>query len=234
MKGTAALRAVGLGLGVMAGALIILWFASGAALSLLSADAVSGRARAQASFPGELEIRSYANPGGIVAQAPGATELRLKRFLDRVVYQTRGNGADALFDAVTGERLSPLSEDLARQVAVRDYVGPGALESLEQVDAAAAPPGLPVPLWRAQFDDDLETQLFISPLTGEIVARRNRLTGLHETLRAWHLLGGTPGRAFALSLAAISILSLTLSGVGLLFIRAWRGTQRRPERAKNK
>ncbi|GAB4525192.1 MAG: hypothetical protein Kow00133_13690 [Amphiplicatus sp.] len=232
MKRAAALRAVGLGLGALAGALMILWLASGAALSLLPADAVSGRARAQASFPGELETRSYANPGGIVAQAPGATELRLKRFLDRVVYQTRGSEAEALFDAVTGERLSPLSEELARQVAVRDYVGPGALESLEWIDAAAAPPGLPVPLWRARFDDGLETQLFISPLTGEVVARRNRLTRLHETLRAWHLLGATEGRAFALSLAAIGVLSLALCGAGALCVRAWSDARRRAAQAK--
>ncbi|MBB5519953.1 hypothetical protein [Amphiplicatus metriothermophilus] len=232
MKRAAALKAVGLGLGALAGALTIIWLASGAALSLLPADSVSGLARAQASFPAELETRSYANPGGIVAQAPGATELRLKRFLDRVVYQARGSGADALFDAVTGERLSPLSEDLVRQVATRDYVGPGALETLERIDAAAALPGLPAPLWRARFDDGLDTQLFISPFTGEVVARRNRLTRLHETLRAWHLLGANGRGAFALSLAAIGVLSLALSGAVALGVSAWMGARRRAKPAK--
>lgn len=60
------------------------------------------------------------------------------------------------------------------------YAGKGALRS---VSLLQGPPPLEIqaqqlPVWRADFDDGLETSLYIDPNTGALVTRRHRFWAL--------------------------------------------------------
>lgn len=218
MKPGRVLRRLHGALGAVLGFLFCIWLASGLALALLPEAAVDGAARAQTIISPELDARSYASPGGAIAQTPGASAVTLKYFLGRVVYLVEGPTGPTLFDARTGEKLSPLPENMARDVAQRDYVGEGKLISLQLLRDRPAEYRGESPVWRAGFDDARETRLYISPASGEVKARRNRYSTLHDFLRAVHLFDvENTGRAGAgLLTAGGAGVAYLLFSLGLL------------------
>ncbi|MEO1136617.1 MAG: PepSY domain-containing protein, partial [Pseudomonadota bacterium] len=174
--------------GLILGVQILLWMASGVIMSWFPIELVRGEQAAFSAPETPLQAETYASPGGIIVQADTATSLELRRFLGRPVYVTRGEGAEAIFDAATGEKLTPLSEARARRVARQDYVGEGKIVSASLV---SFPPGEyrgPTPVWRVDMDDRRNTRLYISPTSGEVLARRNDIWRLYDFFWMLHIM----------------------------------------------
>lgn len=241
MKPGRALKRLHGAAGAVLGFVFFIWLASGLALALLPEAAVDGAARAQTIISPELDARSYASPGGAIAQTPGASAVTLKYFLGRVVYLVEGPTGPALFDARTGDKLSPLPEQMARDVAQRDYVGDGKLVSLRLLRDRPGEYRGESPIWRAEFDDSRETRLYISPASGEVKARRNRYSTLHDFLRAVHLFdvensGRSGAGLFIAGGAGVAYLLLSLglliaSRVGALSARTKSPKTKKPAEA---
>lgn len=134
----------------------------------------------------ELEPRSYANPGGPIAQSPGAQRVRLEYFLNRPVYLVTGSQGEALFDARTGDRLSPINERMAREVARLAFSGKGEIEDAALLTTPPEEFAGASPVWRVTFADHLRTRFYISPQTGAVTARRDRHWKTYRALRALH------------------------------------------------
>ncbi|MEE2691682.1 MAG: hypothetical protein VX640_09090 [Pseudomonadota bacterium] len=222
MTPVGALRGLHLALGAVLGAQAIVWLVSGVALSWLPSDLVDGGGRAQTVIPAELDARSYASPGGAIAQTPGASEVILRHFLGRTVYLARGPAGPALFDARTGEKLSPLSDKMAREVARQDFVGAAEIASLDLL--ILPPPEFrgEAPVWRASFADERRTRLYISPSSGEVIARRNRYSSIHDFFRRLHMMdygGDGSDSDAALKVFGGAALVYLLLGAGLLAAR---------------
>ena len=96
--------------GLLLGIQMLFWMLSGLVMSAFPIELVRGETTAFSAPPVPLEAQTFASPGGIIAQVDGVTSLELRRFLGRPAYLTSGQGAArALFDAASGEKLSPLS-----------------------------------------------------------------------------------------------------------------------------
>lgn len=213
-------------LGLVLAIQVLLWMASGAVMSWFDIAMVRGETNAVRSFAPELDLRSYANPGGVIARAPGATRIELRSFLERPVYEADGPNGLALFDAETGERISPISEDLARRVAQRDFIGEGAIVALELMHAPPHEYRGSTPVWRASFDDRLKTRLYISPETGEIVARRNMIWRIYDFFWMLHIMDYKERTDFNNPLvksAAITGFLFALTGIYLVILDLMRG-----------
>ncbi|MGE0408787.1 MAG: hypothetical protein AB7P23_05940 [Amphiplicatus sp.] len=209
-------------LGIGLGALIAVSAASGFVLSWFS-DAAPNAAAAYAI---ELDARGYANPGGVIAQTDGATELTLRRFNGQPVYEVRAAGGASLFDALSGEKLPPIGEATIRAVAEKDIIDAGDIESIALLDNPPREYDAPGPVWRVAFADDQRTRLYISSDTGMVEARRSRSWRIHEALRRLHALdfsGETDGAP--MRLLSVAALLYVAVGAGLMAVRRWRKTK---------
>lgn len=185
-------RKIERGLAVFLVAAISVWAASGIVLSLIPHDLARGERDALTAFAPTLEARNYASPGGVIAQNDGVTELRLKPFLGRIVWEARRKDGAALFDARTAIRLSPLDEQSARMVAEHAFAGSETLTDLRRLEHGDATVGS-VDVWRATFTDGLATRLYISAASGDVIGRRNRLSAAYDGLQALYTPSGKGG-----------------------------------------
>jgi hypothetical protein len=86
------------------------------------------------------------------------------------------------------------------------------------------------PLWRADFDDWLQTTLYLHPDTGALVARRHRLWRWYDFLWMLHIMDyGERETATGLVPRLATVLGAVtiVSGVWLLYFSFWRPRARR-------
>jgi uncharacterized iron-regulated membrane protein len=215
-------------LGLLIGVQVLLWISGGVIMSVLRLDEVRGEHRAAKPAAVVLEPGAAFVPIGTVLQRGGlgaVTAVTLDSLLGRPVYRVQGKAGPVLVDALTGARLSPLPEATARALALADYAGPGTLVAVERVDTPALEyRGHELPLWRARFDDDHDTTLYISPQTGRVVARRNDLWRVFDFVWMLHIMDYEEREDFnhpLLIAAAITALLFTLTGLTMLGYSFW-------------
>jgi uncharacterized iron-regulated membrane protein len=147
--------------------------------------------------------------------------------LSTPVYELTAAGRRVLLDATNGQQLSPLSSGMIRQLARSYYAGKGQLSAVQLLehDVPMEIRGRSAPLWRADFDDWLETTLYLHPDTGALIARRHRLWRWYDFLWTLHIMdygvreaptGVVPRVATVLGTVTIA------SGVWLLYFSFWR------------
>ena len=145
--------------------------------------------------------------------------------MERAVYEVRGADGPVLFDASNGERLSPISEEVARAVAEQDFIGEGALQNIALISDPPPEYRGPRPVWRADFDDRLRTRLYISPDTGAVTARRNDVWRVYDFFWMLHIMDYGARENFnnpLLRAASAAGFVFALSGLLMLFLRTSR------------
>jgi uncharacterized iron-regulated membrane protein len=165
----------------------------------------------------------------IAAQYPEISLVALHSLpvLSTPVYELTAAGRRVLVDATSGQQLSPLSSGMIRQLARSYYAGNGQLSAVQLLEHEVPMEvrGRAAPLWRADFDDWLETTLYLHPDTGALVARRHRLWRWYDFLWMLHIMdygereaptGVVPRVATVLGAVTIA------SGVWLLYFSFWR------------
>ena len=213
-------------LALLIGTQLALWIASGVIMSWLSIEHVRGEHLATIEYPAELLATSYASPGGIIAQSDGVSEMRLKRWLGDVVYEVRSVDGVSLFDANTGVKLSPIEESKIRKVAEQDFVGDGEIVSIELLSNPPADYRGATPVWRAQFNDRDATRLYISPNSGEVISRRNRVWRIYDFFWMLHIMDYDDREDFNNPLVrafSLTTLLFIITGVGLVLTRLMGG-----------
>jgi uncharacterized iron-regulated membrane protein len=178
-------------LGLLIAVQVMLWIAGGLIMSSLDLDAVRGEDRATKADPVVLDPATdlIAIEEVLRAQPGNVTAVVLTSLLDQPVYRIESTDRAQLVDARTGKVLSPMAEESARTVALRDYDGPGRLKSMEWVTKPELEVrGPSLPLWRARFDDERNSTLYVSPTTGQVVARRNDLWRAFDVVWMLHIM----------------------------------------------
>jgi hypothetical protein len=210
-------------LGLLIAIQLLLWVAGGLVMSALRLEEVRGDDRA-AQRPAPLldTTLPLRSPADVLRRQGGtpATSLTLTTLLSQPVYRLKAGGESALVDARSGVRLSPLSRDMAMAVARADYNGPAAVAGVDWVDTPALEyRGRPLPLWRVRFDDERHTALYVSPATGEVVARRNDLWRIFDFVWMFHIMDYRERENFnhpLLITAAATALLFVITGLAML------------------
>lgn len=205
---------------------VVIWMSSGVVMSLLPIEHVRGETAASFAAPVELAVQNYFPPAGVISEVDGAHEAILKTWLGRDVYVVSGADGKVMFDADTGERLSPLSEEAARLAAESDFTGDAEIRRLVLLRAPPREYGGPSPVWRAEFSDKDQTRLYISPETGAVLARRNRVWRFYDFFWMLHIMDYEERENFNNPLIrtfAITGLLFALSGLTLVVLRATGG-----------
>jgi hypothetical protein len=153
--------------------------------------------------------------------------------LDVPVYELTAAGRKVLVDAANGRQLSPLSAGTIRQLARSYYAGSGELSRVQLIEhqVPMEARGRAAPLWRAEFDDWLQTTLYLHPDTGALVTRRHRLWRWYDFLWMLHIMDYGEREApngivprVATALGAVTVLS----GAWLLYFSFRRPRKRAP------
>ena len=170
----------------------------------------------------------------LTSRYPEVTSVALHSLpvMDRPVYELTAAGRRVLVDAVNGQQLSPLSTGMVRELARSYYAGAGQLGALQLLEHEVPMEvrGRAAPLWRAEFDDWLQTTLYLHPDTGALVARRHRLWRWYDFLWMLHIMDygerETPTGAVPRVETVLGAVTV-LSGTWLLYFSFWR-----PRRAR--
>lgn len=213
--------------GLILGIQVLLWMLSGVVMSWFPIELVRGEVSAYSAPDIPLDAQTYASPGGIIAQADGATSIELRRFMGQPVYLARGeDGAKGIYDASSGERISPLNEATVRKIAKQDYVGEG---NIIRAALMLYPPHeyrAERPVWRVDFDDKYHTRLYILPNTGEVRSRRNDIWRLYDFFWMLHIMDYDERENFnnpLIMAASLTGFIFALSGMIIVFYRLGRG-----------
>lgn len=128
----------------------------------------------------------------IVQRYPLATDIALRGLpgFAAPMYEVTTNGRKVLLNAVDGRPVSPLDDGAIHQLSRAYYAGKGQLVRLTLIerDAPLEIQGRALPLWRADFDDWLDTSLYLHPDTGALVTRRHRFWRWFDFLWMLHIL----------------------------------------------
>lgn len=198
----------------------LLWMLSGVYMTVISIDIIHGDHLAHAGAKPLSASRPLIDPDALAQQYVGLTSFRLKRFMGDAVYEVRQADTITLVDAHSGARLSPLNEETARQLAQSLYTGDAPILKTELVtEAPQEVGGAPVPMWRVEFADNSESTLYLSPQTGELIAKRHDLWRWFDFLWMFHIMDyeeRADVNNTLLRVAASLGLLFALSGVWLL------------------
>ncbi len=212
--------------GLLLGVQILIWMASGVFMTWFHITLVRGETNAFIAPPPELEATAYASPGGVIARVNGATSLELRSFMNRPVYEVTGIDGVVMFDASTGEKISPISEETARAVATQDYIGDG---EIVRVALMSNPPyeyRKELPVWRVDFNDNLHTRIYISHSTGEVASRRNDIWRVFDFFWMLHIMDYGERENInnpLVKTASATGLVFALSGIIMVIYRLGRG-----------
>lgn len=176
--------------GLFAGLMLLVWYGSGLYVHWRALPSVLS-AEEQRRMGGEPFRLSDAKKdfGQILVdyQDGPIKEMWLRRASSRLIYEVRGtDGHVTVFDAQTGEGLSPISEAFVKEMA-QAFMPASVIEAsvlLQQPDAYST--RLPMPVYRISFSDSENTTVYIDPNTAAILSR----TRTRE--RLYYLFGSIP------------------------------------------
>jgi hypothetical protein len=214
-------------IGLVIGVQALLWMVSGLYMTVISIDVIHGDHLAHGASTPLSTSGAYVTPAQLAAAHPGMTGFRLKQGIDRAVYEVKTDAGTSLVDATTGEPIGPLDEAQARRVAESLYQGDAPLASLSLLtEAPQEVASRPVPMWQARFDDRGGTTLYLSPTTGELLAKRHDLWRWFDFLWMLHIMDYEAREDVnntLLRIAAAIGFIFALSGVWLLCYSFKRG-----------
>ena len=128
-------------------------------------------------------------------------------------------------DGITGDIISPISFELATQIAEADYAGAGELKSVSFEQSPSSEYRPQTPVWIARFDDGDNTTIYIDPDSAMVRARRSTTWRVFDFFWKLHIMDYDDGENFnhpLLILASLIALIVVLSGFTLLFFRLRR------------
>ena len=199
----------------------LLWMISGLYMTSISIDIIHGDHLAHAKTEPLSPSAHHVSPEALASRFPELTGFRLKRFMGREVYEIHQGKTVTLVDASSGAALSPLDEPIARKLATSLYQGKASIRKADWITQAPQEVATrPVPMWRVEFADNNETTLYLSPHTGELLAKRHDLWRWFDFLWMFHIMDydeRTDVNNTLLRIASLLGLVFALSGLWLLF-----------------
>jgi len=206
----------------------LLWMVSGLYMTVISIDVIHGDHLAHTKAPPLTPNARLVDPAGLAERYPELERIRLKRFMEQEVYEIHHRGTVSLVNAQSGEAMGPLDEAAAKRLALSLYSGKAPLQSIALLTKAPQEvASRRVPIWQAKFSDRGETTLYLSPTTGELLAKRHSLWRWFDFLWMFHIMDyeeRSDVNNTLLRVAASIGLIFALSGVWLLFYSFRRRT----------
>jgi hypothetical protein len=227
-------------LGLIVGLQLIVWTGTGLFFTSFAMTRIHGDhlvhppAHTAAMDARELKLSSADALKRVYEDRPH--EVILRTLADEPVYEIRADIGVFLVSAMTGDILSPISEETARKIALGRWAGPGQLERMELLDEAPRESSVQGgKVWVAHFSGEGHPVLYVQAVNGAVSEPRTDLWRTYDFLWSLHIMDWGPAREnfntpWAVALAVFA-LSTVLFGIVLLVHRFTRGVLRPKENA---
>lgn len=117
------------------------------------------------------------------------SDFRIGRFQERIVVRLyQGIDNVEMYDALSGQLLSPITIDQARQSARNDFALEAKIVSVREILEKKGEYKGPVPAYRIDFDNSKATHLYVHRGSGKVTARRNSVWRGFDFLWMLHIL----------------------------------------------
>ncbi|MEM5518744.1 hypothetical protein WNY37_17430 [Henriciella sp. AS95] len=210
-------------LGLVVGFQLLFWTASGLFFTLFPIEQIRGEhLRADAPAVDLAGLGEITPPD--VGQAIEKAELR--QVLGRPVWQVSGDGWTALYEASTGEQLSPLGEKAVRRIAEEAWAGRGYATTVERIDHPPREAFSTKPLWRVEFEGLDRAVFWVDAEAARVTAVRTPKWRIFDVLWRFHIMDVTGEDRFDtwwLRIFAFLGLTTVLFGFALLVQRISKG-----------
>ena len=226
-------------LGLIVSLQLLAWSVSGFTFTILDIENVRGNVDKNKAQPTAIQIKRVSlTPAKALAIATSSglsqsdvVEIRLRKRCDRTVYECfdgQGRPLGAV-DATSGEFIAVITSQEAQTVALEDFAPDATVASIELLEGD--PPmeyrGGAMPVYRVVLDHPQEPHLYISPVTGKVLKRRNQPWRLFDFLWMLHIMDYGKRENFNhWLLSAMSLLAILTSASGLA-LWWWRRPCRR-------
>jgi uncharacterized iron-regulated membrane protein len=213
-------------LALVVGIQLLLWAASGFYMVVIDLDFIHGDPLVRNLQPALDLSRQFASFDSLRRGRSDVSAIRLRALSDdgSAVYEIVTTAGIELVDARTGYKMSPLPEARVIELARADYAGSGdAVQATLIVHEAARPievQSQALPLWRVDFDDWLESSLYLHPDTGRLVTRRHRFWRWFDFLWSLHIMDyreRTDVNNWLLRIASVLGTTTVISGLWLTY-----------------
>jgi len=206
-------------LGPLIGVQLLLWTTGGIYFSWFDLDNVHGDyERVEQEVPDLRGMQVTVSLDDLLDRSglDRIEEVRLGTFQGRPVvrlYQDRDRVE--MYDATSGEKLSPIDEAEARAVAAADFAPPGEVVSVDRIEEKQGEYKSAVPAFRVRFDNWKSTHVYVHANSGLVTARRNAIWRGFDFLWMLHILDFREREDFNNYLLRIlSVLSLITIATG--------------------
>ena len=177
--------------GLVLGVQLLLWLAGGVIMSVFPRDKVHGNHLVNHIQRVTFAQSAYQYP---INRVIGVIDSQIKSInftslLNQPMYRIRTNEAEHWFNAVDGTLVGRLSEGEISQLAQSYYVGEGVMGSVTLLDQMPMEMrGRNAPLWQVQFDDWVNTTLYLSPHNGQMVKVRSDIWRVYDFFWMLHIM----------------------------------------------
>ncbi|MFY8275393.1 2Fe-2S iron-sulfur cluster-binding protein [Pseudoalteromonas sp. SSDWG2] len=205
----------------------MLWLISGIYFNVMDHHKVGGHTyRAHAHHETNIDVSALVEPREILANANASVSLKQIELLGNPYYLlTHKLGLYAyfendysLFDAYTGNEVR-IDKAFATRLAKQSYNGPGSVMDVTLLQ----PPLEDFPkqknaTWRVNFDDDIQTSVYIEDYTGRVVGHSDAHKRFADIFFMLHFMDyGNEGSFNNIQIIVFAFVTLWLSLTGLIW-----------------
>lgn len=212
-------------LGLAIGIQVLLWVLSGLIMVWWDIEVIRSEHNIAEQPTFEINATDPILPVQTIIQTAGksAEAATLKALGGNPVYLVDfGEGQPVIYDATTGVLLTPISEEMALELALLDFK-PEATPAkpvwlLETNDEYRNV----VPVWFVDMQDEEGSHIYVSPDTGRIMARRSEVWRLYDFFWMLHIMDYKNRTDFnnpLVTWASIFALVFSVTGIVMLFFR---------------
>ena len=219
---------------------ILFWFVSGLFFAIAPIETVRSEHRIAELPPVALEFGDMGEQLDRLA-APASerfVEVDIRIVLERpVAILTNADSQKSLYDLRSGQRLSPISSDLAQDIAEAHLDGDAEAIRASLVTAESTEYRGQLPAWRVDFEQ-ANRAVYVAADTGQVTARRSTLWRTFDFLWSLHIMDfknhenfNTPLLIGATGLGLVIILTGIYMFPSRLGYHSWRRRRRRRKSA---
>ncbi len=156
------------------------------------------------------------------ARYPDASHIGLRPVMQKTFFTITSADERYLMDTESGEIVSPLDEDIAREIARFHFNGDAQITSAALItrDPPMEIQTRRLPLWRVDFDDRFSTSFYIDPYTGRLATRRHQYWRIFDFLWMLHIMDydqRSDAHNLLVKIAEVTGLTFAITGLWLLF-----------------
>ena len=220
MKTSLLLRKIHKWIGLIIGIQILLWFVSGLVMTWFDIDTVHGdhllKAQKQAQLTNlSQSLSDYPRQNETILSAQSISLMEQPYLL---VNEDKGQ---SLFDPRSMQIISPLPEAMIKDIVQSQLAQASNITTTQLLtELPGEVRGRPSPIWQVQLDDEDNSRIYVSPITGQILAKRTDTWRLFDFMWMLHIMDYDERSDFNHPLLIISTLLalfVALSGIWLLF-----------------